>query len=124
MELTAPWSSANPLGDGRFASPRPCPTPRAVFPAENPFNGGGKILKFTPPFTDPDNVPSTFARGLTLPRGVVFDGADNLYVSGDGVTATCRLRACRSLDCIRALEIIAVLVRLDHVASCIALPQC
>jgi sugar lactone lactonase YvrE len=54
-------------------------------------DGAGTILKFTPPFTDSDNVPSTFAgpltsppSGLTSPRGVVFDSAGNLYVSQDG----------------------------------------
>jgi len=39
-------------------------------------NGAGSILEYTAA-----GVPSTFASGLDAPRGVVFDGAGNLYVS-------------------------------------------
>jgi sugar lactone lactonase YvrE len=54
------------------------PSPGNLFASINGtgFNGGGSIFEYTPA-----GAQSTFASSLSEPRGVVFDGAGNLYVS-------------------------------------------
>jgi len=45
-----------------------------------PFDGGGSILQYTPTGTQ-----STFASGLSRPRGLAFDSAGNLFVNTNAV---------------------------------------